>query len=207
MSDATTYLDNEPITMEPGQAKRFWTRWAGSNPGASPLLTSLLPRWSQIVPVGEEEPLAWEDGEMENPEDPVQIEEAMVRLEDAMEDCLNRAAFNRLLELTVDPNTGAAEELTLFELQELIKKTSDPLARIALVEQTPYRCFTQIGWLAAWWVQDPAPAALPAPGWVTTRYLTWPAPAWDPREAPRPTWLMEWGALWLSARREAELRA
>lgn len=191
-----TYLDSVPITMEPDEVKSFWMEWVRTSPQSSPLLTSLLPRWEQIAPDSESEPIAWEDGAMENPEDPEQIEEAMVRLEEALSEALNRAAFDRLVELTTTPDGASAQEMTLLDLQEKVKQTTDPLARIALLEATPVSAWEQVGWLATWWIQDSSAAGLPTPAWVTSQDPNWPTPAWDVTNPPQPTWLRQWLDQW-----------
>lgn len=194
-----TYLDSVPITMEPDEVKSFWMEWVQTNPQSSPLLTSLLPRWEQIAPDGEE-PIVWEDGAMENPEDPEQIEEAMGRLEEALSEALSRAAFDRLVELTTTPDGSGAREMTLLELQEKVKQTSEPLARIALLEATPVSAWVQVGWLVTWWIQDSRAAGLPTPAWVTAWVMgldpSWPTPAWDVTNPPQPTWLRQWLDQW-----------
>lgn len=184
-----TYLDNVPITMEDDEIRDFWVQWERENPGSSPLLSSLLPRWEQIARDGE--PIAWQDAQMENPQDPDQVDFARQRLEQDLTEALNRAALKRLTELTT-LDCEEAIEMTLYELREKVKRTTDPLARIALLEGVPVDVGTQIGWLTAWWVQDTQATGLPTPSWVIRTASNWPEPRWDPTSPPRPTWLTQW---------------
>lgn len=192
----TTTDDNKvAIMMDRDEARDFWLEWVRDNPSKSPFLTSMLSRWEQLVPEGGPEPISWQEGAMEDPQDLEQVDWAQSQLEETLTQALNRAAWKRLLEITVDDH-HVAVEMDLLELYDRINETEDPLARVALIEQVPVSTWTQIGWLVAWWLQDPWLEGLPTPAWATHPELTGSHSRWDLEAPPEPTWLTQWLRQW-----------
>lgn len=180
----------------------FWRNYAQVHQ-SHPLLTRTLPAWTTLFPGDSPETtgtiqnassVAWEDFDPINEWDETETAQQAQALENRIAEVLNRVAFDRLLQITT--TNGQAVDLDLATLISQIESTSDPLDQMALFAG-PVAIQTQIAWLAAWWIQDTHPAGIPTPAWVTApSSLNWPDPAWEPRTAPRPRWLIQWLRTW-----------
>jgi hypothetical protein len=204
------------ITMTLDDALTFWTRWARKHDKTYPLLARALPRWQEFFPGDdgrkgepwEEEPrssgIYWdEDLSLSEPWMAWESWEKAPDVLEAVTDVLNKAAFDRLLEITTSgPESMTVwEELSYEKLWELIRATKDPLQRFALLDG-PVETTTQLTWFAAWWIQEFEPPAVPSPAWATSSDYAadYPEPAWiDEERPPLPRWYPEWLHEWMEA--------
>ncbi|WP_171972220.1 hypothetical protein [Actinomyces naeslundii] len=128
---------------------------------------------------------------MENQLSPEEVADTEETLTAGTIRILNKASHDRLVHITT--LNGKALELTWDELEAQIQTTSEPLARVALVEQPVVNVWIQIGFLASWWIQNPQAEGLPHPPWVGER---WTTPEWDPTNPPIPAWIRTWITQW-----------
>ncbi|WP_366181308.1 hypothetical protein ABXS69_04230 [Actinomyces timonensis] len=191
-----------PETMSDQESIDFWADWVAANPARDPFLTSLIPRWDQLIgydpammgPREMTDPIYWAEMAPEIPDDQRMIEQCRAELAEAMSQALNHAAFKELVGLTI--HDGAAVEMSGAQLDALIDQVTEPLARVALTEGMPVNRATQVTWLMAWWIQDPAPTVVPTPPFAKATLWAYPAPPWEPAQAPRPEWMRQMLAAW-----------
>ena len=191
----TEEFTSSPLN-EPTDIRRFWISQAQKGLCSSHLLNSLLSRWDQWYPLKEdriplEDPFPWDDGQMENQLSPEEVADTEETLTAGTIRILNKASHDRLVHITT--LNGKALELTWNELEAQIQTTSEPLARVALVEQPVVNVWIQIGFLASWWIQNPQAEGLPHPPWAGER---WTTPEWDPTNPPIPAWIRTWITQW-----------
>lgn len=205
----------DSITMEGSEALTFWTRWARKHDKQYPLLARALPRWKEFFPEEaaprediwdpddqKSSPIYWEDDMAVGR--PWMAEDSFEMAPDVLEavtEVLNRAAFDRLLQITTSgpEEMSVWEELSYEKLWEMVRATTDPLQHFALMDG-PVEATTQITWFASWWIQSWEPPAVPRPAW--TRYTevaeNYPNPAWfDQDRPPIPRWFAEWLHEWM----------
>jgi hypothetical protein len=205
------------ITMEAADTLTFWVRWAASHDKTYPLLARALPHWKEFFPeeAAPREDI-WDPSDQQASnihwEEDLSLSEPWVAQEawekapevlERVEETLNKAAFDRLLEITTSgPQTMAVwEELSYPRLLELAAETPNPLTRFALLEGA-VELDTQITWFAAWWIGEWNPPAVPTPQWsnTLTNLLEWPSPVWeDAGQPPLPRWYREWLHEWMES--------
>ena len=203
------------ITMDASDTLTFWTRWATRHDKTYPLLARALPQWKEFYPE-EAAPrediwdpsdqkasdIPWEeDLSLSQPWIAQEAWEMAPEVLERVEETLNKAAFDRLLEITTSgPITMTVwEELSYPRLLELIQETSNPLQRFAILDG-PVETTTQITWFAAWWIGEWNPPAVPDPQWTKTftNLVEWPSPVWEGEDQPPlPRWYREWLRQWM----------
>lgn len=195
-----------PLTMGDQETIAFWAAQVAADPARDPFLTSLVPRWDQLIgyhpdkgPREMIDPIDWAEMAPEIPDDPQLIEQCRIELGEAMSRALNRAAFEALIELTI--HDGRAVEMSAAQLDQLMDQVDEPLARVALNEAMPVNRATQATWLMAWWIQDPSPTIVPAPPFASDPGA-YPPPPWEPAQAPRPEWMSQLLAAWGQRRQQ-----
>ena len=188
-------VSHAPVMMDPDQTLGFWSDWVRVSPGRDPFLTSVLPRWDQLIgynpqmgPREIHDPAHWEGLGVEVPENPAQADELLPDLRDQIEAVVNRAAWQTLTSLTTTGDYSQAVEIDLNSLLKRIQRVRDPLARLALIEDQPVTLLTQLAWLITWWIQDATPTVVPTPPW-TLPGVHYPTPRWDWANPPRPRWM------------------
>jgi len=203
------------ITMDATDTLTFWMRWARRHDKTYPLLARALPQWKKFFseeaapredvwdPSDQKaSDISWEeDLSLSQPWMAQEAWEMAPEVLERVEETLNKAAFDRLLEITTSgPITMTVwEELSYLRLLELIQETSNPLQRFALLEG-PVETTTQITWFAAWWIGEINPPAVPEPQWTKTltNLAQWPSPVWeDEEQTPLPRWYREWLHQWM----------
>lgn len=205
-------------TMSRDETQEFWSTWMEEHEDLNPNLNKLLGLLMKVDPPWENEEgttsrlfprypalMEWTELAPAHPLSPKAVSEAYLTLVRTSEQMVNDRLLEELIQITYrdeptwdfqeDPQGPPQPQITLVELESLLRASDDPLISFAMDNSWPVNLHTQIGWLVAWWIWDLNPKGLASPSWIERGTPTQlQAPWWivEQTQVPRPLWLTQW---------------